>query len=363
MDDPTPLSATQLRALATAATRELLWGIRSVSTEIRRWRALALLIPNPVIRQDALDALSRKRTHAEGAALFWILPRRRDHDLLRLLVAYELIWDFLDNLSERAAAAGQIDGYRLHLAIPEAIDPYCEISDYYSEHPWRGDGGYLRALVEFCQDGCASLPSYPAIRTRVLHDAERAQVLALNHDPVPARREASLKRWVEHQFPGRLDVPWWELSGAASAPLNIHALLALAAEPDCSEQEIAAVHDAYFPWLSAATTMLDSYVDRADDVRNGDHSYVAHYPSEDTALRGVRCLFSRAVAEARRLPRGPKHAIIAAAMGAMYLSKAGANGATPGAATTSLIHAGGSLTRLIMPLLRTWRLLYRQSGA
>jgi len=111
-----------------------------------------------------MSALADKRTHAHGAALFWILPRRRNRQLLRLLIAYELIWDFLDNLSERAAAAGQTDGRRLHLAIVEAIDIEAGVSDYYEHLPWRGDGGYLRSLVETCKEGCAHLPSYRLIR-------------------------------------------------------------------------------------------------------------------------------------------------------------------------------------------------------
>jgi tetraprenyl-beta-curcumene synthase len=315
-----------------------------------------------VIREDALSALKDKRTHADGAALFWILPRRRNIQLLRLLVRYELIWDFLDNLSERAAAVGQVDGRQLHLAITEAIDPTIPISDYFREHPWRGDGGYLRALVQSCREGCATLPAYPCVRALAVRDAERAQVLGLNHDPDAARRDASLRRWVNEHFPDRGDIAWWELSGAASAPLNIHALLALAAEPGCTEGEILAVHDAYFPWLSAATTMLDSYVDRIDDARNQDHSYVAHYPSSESAEIGVRALLARAAAEARVLPRGPKHAVIAAAMAAMYLSKS-AETAAIRANRRRLARSGGSLTRLLLPVLRVWRVAFAQRGA
>lgn len=362
MDDPTPLSLSQLWALAAATSRELLWGLRAVSAEIRRWRRLALAIPNSVIREDALAALEKKRTHADGAALFWILPRRRNIDLLRLLVRYELIWDFLDNLSERAAGAGQVDGHQLHLAIAEAIDPSVAISDYFCEHPWRGDGGYLRALVQSCREGCAALPSYSCIRALAVRDAARAQVLGLNHDPDAARRDAALQRWVSEHFPDRGDVAWWELSGAASAPLNIHALLALAAEPGCTEREILAVHGAYFPWLSATTTMLDSYVDQADDARNGDHSYVAHYPSGESAEIGLRALLARASGEARTLPRGPKHAVIAAAMAAMYLSK-GAETAAVRADRRRLARSGGSLTRLLLPILRVWRVASAQRNA
>jgi tetraprenyl-beta-curcumene synthase len=363
MDDPSPLSPVQLWALATAAARELLWGLRAVSQEISRWRCRAARIPDPTIRSEALAALSEKRTHADGAALFWILPRRRNHGLLRLLVAYELIWDLLDNLSERAAAAGYIDGRQLHLAIAEAIDPDASISDYLRDLPWREDGGYLRALVEACRAGCERLPSYALVRPLALHDARLAQVLALNHDPDPTRRDLALERWVERHLRASPDLGWWELSGAASAPLNIHALLALAAEPSCPANEVTAVHRAYFPWLSAATTMLDSYVDQAEDASSGSHSYIAHYPSAERALDGVQRLLERSVSEARALPHGPKHAIIAAAMAAMYLSKTSARTTEMSTDTRALAEAGGSLTHVLLPILRAWRFLYSQGSA
>jgi tetraprenyl-beta-curcumene synthase len=363
MDDPTPLSSSQLWALARATARELFWGLPAVSAEMQRWRRRALAIPDPIVRACALSALDKKRTHADGAALFWIVPRHRNHDLLRLLVSYELIWDLLDNLSERAAAGGRVDGRQLHLPIVEAIDPSCPISDYYRDCPWREDGGYLRALVVSCRRLCLRLPSYPLVRAMALANAELAQVLALNHDPDATRRDASLQSWVAEHFPLRLDMSWWELSGAASAPLTIHALLALAAKKECRAADVDAVQNAYFPWLSAATTMLDSYVDQVEDRENGDHSYIAHYPSGDVAALSIERLLGRALVEARALPDGPKHAIIAAAMAAMYLSKNSAAAPAMRARTRSLTEAGGSLTRLLLPILRTWRIAYAQRSS
>ena len=89
------------------------------------------MIPDAPIREDALSSIERKRGHTDGAALFWILPRRRNLELLRLLVAYEMIWDFLDTLNEHGADRGQANGRQLHLALVEAVDPSRSISDYY----------------------------------------------------------------------------------------------------------------------------------------------------------------------------------------------------------------------------------------
>jgi tetraprenyl-beta-curcumene synthase len=282
---------------------------------------------------------------------------------LRLLVAYELIWDFLDNLSERAAAHGQTDGRQLHLAIVEAIDPSTPISDYYQQHPWHNDGGYLRSLVEACRECCVTLPSYPLVRELVIREACRAQVLALNHDLDSGRRDAALKRWVACEYPGENRASWWEISGAASTPLTIHALLALAAEPACSEAEIARTHAAYFPWLSATNTMLDSYVDQVEDIENGDHSYIEHYPDPESAVRSIRALVRTSALETCSLRNGHRHAVIAAAMIAMYLSKDTAGTPQLRAGRDSFVHAGGSLTRLLLPVLRAWRIAYAQRSA
>jgi tetraprenyl-beta-curcumene synthase len=346
-----------------AASRELLWGLRAVSREIHIWRERARMIPDAAIRADALNSIERKRGHTDGAALFWILPRRRDLNLLRLLVDYEIIWDFLDSVNERGAAEGPANGRQLHLALAEALDPGAPISDYYRYHPWRDDGGYLCALVEACRRGCDTLPCYGRVASLVAREARRAQVLALNHDTDPDGRDAALKQWAAGEFRGCYDCSWFELSGAASASLTVHAFLALAAEPACTDADIVRTSAAYFPWLSATTTMLDSYVDQVEDALNGDHRYIAHYPSRAVASDRVCELLTRSVLQARELRDGHRHAVIASCMVAMYLSKDSARTPAMRAGTASLVRAGGSLTRLLLPILRLWRIAFAQSSA
>jgi tetraprenyl-beta-curcumene synthase len=346
--------------LVGVATRELLQGLPAVAREVRAWRRRARAIPDASIRHDALSALARKRGHTDGAALFWTLPAVDSRDLLRLLVAYEITWDFLDSVNERGAAAGQRNGRQLHLALLEALDPGVPISDYYRHHPWREDGGYLSTLVEVCRAGCVRLPSYDRARPLLVQEAARAQVLAINHDLDPVRRDGSLRAWAEHEFPAGHEATWFELTGAASASLTIHVLLALAAEAACAEVDLVRAQRAYFPWISAATTMLDSFVDQLEDAANGDHSYVAHYPTPASALPPIRTLLARSFGEARALADAEHHILIVACMVAMYLSKNSARSRPLRAGTESLVCAGGSLTRVLLPILRLWRVLYAQ---
>jgi tetraprenyl-beta-curcumene synthase len=329
-----------------------------VASEVRGWRDLARKIPNAPIQEDALNALARKRSQTDGAALFAIIPRVRDTNLLRLLVAYQIIWDFLDSVNERGAASGQANGLQLHLALIDALDPERPISDYYRHHPWHSDGDYLRSLVTVCRESCARLPSHGRIRHLVLREAMRVKVLAINHDLDPRRRDATLEAWASREFPLGHEASWFELTGAASAGLTIFALLTLAASRTCTDDAIARTLTAYYPWISAAATMLDSYVDQAEDVASGNHVYMSHYSTPELATQRICLLVRRSLCAAGSLQDGEKHIVIVASMIAMYLSKDSA--LTPGAreATARILDAGGSLTRLLHPILRLWRTAY-----
>lgn len=359
--DPTPLTPAQVRALLAAAARELSWGLREVSRETRAWRALAELIPDRPIRDDALHALERKRGHADGAALFSVLPDRRNGELVRLLVAYETILDFLDNVSERHTSVA--NGRELHLALVEALEPDRPMSDYYRHHPWGDDHGYLATLVEFCRRRCRSLPSYERVRPFLVQTAKRMQVLALNHLSDSESRDASLQHWVEQEFPDDGELHWFELSAAASASLVVLALLSLATETDVCDREIAETYTVYWPWISLAPTMLDSYVDQAEDSESGNHSYISHYADAELALRRVCECIERSARGASRLRHGHRHAVIVSCMVAMYLSKDSARTPEMRCATRRLVRAGGSLARLLLPVLRVWRILYSQRSA
>jgi len=357
--NPPSLSCRQLSALGAAALRELSWGLRAVGNEVRAWRTHARQIPDHPLREDALGALERKLTHIAGAGLFAILPAHRDRRLLRVLVAYEVMLEFLDNAHERAP--GERNGRQLHRALVEALDPSAGISDYYRHHPWKEDGGYLRALVQACREGCLTLTGYARARPLLLRGARRCSgVQSLNHERNACRRRAALCAWSAAHCPNEHELSWWELSAAASSSLGVHALLAAAAEDG---SDLASVNAAYVPWITAVSTLLDSYVDQVRDEAGGAHSYVAYYASLEVAVRRLSELIRRSVHEARGLPAGHRHAVIAACMIAMYLSHEGLRAPALQASRDRLALAGGSLTRLLLPALRAWRRVHALGAA
>jgi tetraprenyl-beta-curcumene synthase len=354
----TCISRGQAWALGAAVVREFAWGLRGVLREVERWQARAAEIPDATIREDALAALEQKRPNTEGAALFWTVTARRCPRLLRLLVAYEIMADFLDSTIERGAHMGIANGRQLHLALVDAVDIARPISDYFRHHPWRDDGGYLPGLVQACRYGCTRLPSYWSVRPMLMRAAALAQVQGLNHELDLLLREVVLKEWFEQEVSSEEEIGWYESAGAASAWLTVLALMAVAAEPAPQPEHVADVYLAYFPWFSLTATLLDSYGDLIEDQLNKENSYIAQYGSLEAAVQRIDEVVRRATVEAWLLDNGARHSVILAAMIAMYLSKDSA--VTPDMKPLSrhLLHSAGPLAMLLGPVLRAWRVAF-----
>lgn len=348
----------QLTALARAASRQLAAGLRLASSEAAQWRARATCIPDPTLREDALCGIDGKRGNIHGAALFWTLPHRRSRTLIRLLVTFEVMADYLDCVDEHLTK-----GPQLQRAMIDAFDRSGLPRDYYQEHPSREDSRYLQMLLYACRSSCVRLPSLHAIEPYLQRAARLTEVQALNHKPDASARECALRAWAEtHAVGCDTELSWFERTAAASAWLTVLALLAFAADAGRSRQEAAKLYAAYLPWISLTATMLDSYGDVTQDRIACEHSYVDHYPSADVARR-VAALVERSAQEANALREGGRHRAIVMTMTAMYLSKDSVRVRSAWNTTLTIARAGGPLTLLLLPVLRAWRIYYRQQAA
>ena len=326
-------------------------------SDLDGWRERATAIPDATLRADALATLAGERLNTAGAALFATLAGAADPALLRALIAFQVTWDYVDTLSERPATDPIANGAQLHAALVDALTPGGERADWYRLHAQEDDGGYLAALVDACRDGCATLPRYEAVGEVARSEARRAAVQGINHSP-EVGREAAMRRWAARQAHAG-DTRWFELAAAASSSLAIHALLVAAADRATTPAVAEQIGAAYFPWICALSTLLDSLVDQADDARSGDISFVALYRSRAEALWRLRSIAARAFAEARRLPSGEQHAVLVAGMVAMYLSKSSAWTAAARPLTIAVLRASSITVLPLLALMRSWRAVRR----
>ena len=309
----------------------------------------AAAVPDPDLREDALVAHRDKRSNSEGlAALAVLAPAPRRAAVARSLVAYQLMLDYLDGVSERPVSDPIASGLCLHSAFEVALDPDAAHSDYYALAPAREDGGYLSALIETCRGSLLELPSYPAVRGSLLRQARLCcESQALNHALHLGATDERLTRWAaqtasEAGLEGQFE--WWELVAAAAASsLTVGALLALAATPGATEADARRVESAYFPWASGLNALLDSLVDLDEDPVGASH--VRRYESLPVAGEHLSQIAAGARRRVSALPDGPLHEAILAAMGALYLAQPEAW--HPGRETVSrgVLSALGPLTR------------------
>ena len=353
----------EIAALLTAGISYWLTIFPRARLEIHRWKHLAHEIPDPTLRAHALHKLTRERLNPEAAAFFAVLaPRRRRGPLVRLMVGFQIAYDYLDAINEQPATAALRNGLQLHRALTDAVSSHDTVSsrpagvDYYLHHPQHDDGGYLLDLVRACQAALRELPSRSAIEPVLIRAAERCGEAQSHNHAVLVEGEEQLIEWTAALKDGG-EYLWWELAAAGISCLALHALFAAAACATTPE-EAERIDAAYFPSVCAISALLDSLVDQPHDAGSTNHSFVEHYEASVAAER-FGAITGEARALSSRLRNHGRHAVILAGIASFYLSAPEAHTelARP-VATRTLGRLGPSSA----PILAVMRLRRRSAG-
>ncbi len=350
------------RVFARTVTRYLTSILPLVRRELSYWQARAREIPDPVLRSRALEGMA-KRGNLEGAALFSVLaPRRRRHETVRALLAFQTAYNYLDTLSEQASTDPIANGRQLHQALLAALDPAAEQPDYYALHPQREDGGFLEALVDTCRCTLIKLPSYAAVWPAC--SAAAARIVAFQSLNLTERQggHEALERWARHQGPEEYGLDWWQTAAAEGSSLAVHALIATAANDNVRPQDVAAIEAAYFPWICALHSLLDSLVDVAEDAQAGQRNLLSYHASTAQAALAMKALAQRATDATRELPDALQHRVILIAMVSSYISSPESSTPYARAIAASVAGAVGPLLSPALALFKMRRGLTLAKG-
>lgn len=260
-----------------------------VDEELAIWQNAASQAHCPELATQALASLQHKKFHCQGGSIYGLCPEVDTPSFIRLVVALQTISDYLDNLCDRAGICDEQAFACLHQAMTDALSPNRAPADYYACYPFHQDAGYLSTLVTVCQKEVARLPSYPAVKEPLLHWARLYSQLQTYKHLSPAIREEKMLVWLaplNTQFP---QLSPWELAAATGSTLGMFALCAAASRPTLSRQEVATLQQAYFPWINGLHILLDYFIDRQEDRKNGDLNFLSYYASEAEILE--RLLF------------------------------------------------------------------------
>ncbi len=316
--------------------------------EIRRWAAAAAAIPDPVLRGHATHAIRVDARNAEAvAALAATAPRRQRRTTVELLVAYQLLVDYVDTLGERVCADELRHGLSLGMALVSAVRQPSSPVDL---DTFGDDGGYLVALVTTCRGRFRQLPAAAVVAQEAAVAAARcAQALAYTHTATRSGTLAELRDWAaaENTTAG---YSWWEIAAGGNSSIAILALLAAAADPLTTSQEASALAASYWPHVCVMSTMLDSLADYERDRVSGEFSFVARYPDASAARHGLVHATWLSLAAVRPLRHRNTHSMIVYGVAGYYAASAAPESLAAEVAPSVIAELGGAATPIVLAL-------------
>ncbi|WP_139492397.1 tetraprenyl-beta-curcumene synthase family protein [Brevibacillus dissolubilis] len=316
----------------------------SLEREFSKWVQRAEQIPDPELRRQALASMSAKKFHCQGGAVYAAQALGFADRLIPLIVAYQTISDYLDNLCDRSTSQDPVDFRQLHISMQDALTPDAPLRDYYQYRTEKDDGGFLHDLVRACQEQVRSLPSYDRVQQRIIELSTLYSDLQVYKHIAQEKRETALLTWWEEHRSSYPQIYWQEFSAVTGSTIGIFALFCLATKREVDDSEIRALDEAYFPWISGLHILLDYLIDLEEDRLGGDLNFVSYYRSDDEALERLQYFVGQAKASVARLPEPDFHRMIVDGLVAFYLADRKVNKSQPQIYTIArqlLKHASG----------------------
>ncbi|MHB1127793.1 MAG: tetraprenyl-beta-curcumene synthase family protein [Bacillota bacterium] len=291
-----------------------------VKREMDRWQQKARQCPDPELSRQALASLRLKRFHAQGGSVYATYNPRYLGSLTAMIVAFQTISDYLDNLCDRAGVREEAGFSQLHLSMLDALDQDRQTSDYYFYYPYKSDGGYLASLVEECRLNARHLPAYDLVKEEVSRLTGLYSNLQIYKHLELGERETRLIAWIKPQldlFPG---VRWWEFAAATGSTLGVFALWAAATKPGLTQVEVRKTIEAYFPWICGLHILLDYFIDQEEDRHGGDLNFISYYSRRDLCHERLQVFLRESLRRAESLSHPAFHLTVVNGLLGMYLS-------------------------------------------
>ncbi len=288
--------------------------------EFSCWYQQAQAIPDPELRKQAIASMDTKKFHCQGGSVYAVQAVSHVSTLVPLIVAYQTISDYLDNLCDRSTSLDPDDFRQLHRSMQDALTPSAPLQDYYLYRNEKDDGGFLARLIRTCQQKVSELPSYAKVQEYILHYSNLYSDLQVYKHISPEKRETALLTWWEQHRQQYPQIYWQEFSAVTGSTIGIFSLFCLATESDVDEQTVKKIDQAYFPWICGLHILLDYLIDLEEDRVGGDLNFVSYYQSDEEAANRLQMFIQQAKASIKGLPNPQFHGMIVDGLVAFYLA-------------------------------------------
>ena len=325
-----------------------------VKESLHFWRLDAENIPDPELQKQALASIETKEFHCIGGGIYAAGNLSMRHILIPLIVAYQTISDYLDNLCDRSTSLDPADFRLLHQSMLDAINPDAEPVNYYALRSEQNDGGYLNRLVRKCQELVSQLPGYTSAQGEIHDLAVLYTDLQVYKHIHPELRETALKEWWEEHGSRTPHLHWNEFAAATGSTLGVFMLFLAACDPKLTKSASASIRAAYFPHVCGLHIMLDYLIDQDEDRAGGDLNFCNYYDNTDTTLNRIASMVELARKDVRNLPESSMHRMVIEGLLALYLSDPKVSEQREVRAVSKRLMRGSPLTRLFFFVNSRW---------
>ncbi len=293
----------------------------SVKTELDYWRGRAKKIPDPELRKQALASIENKKFHCEGGCVYAAGNMARKDTLIRLIVAYQTISDYLDNLCDRSTSLYGDNFKQLHQSMLDAVSLTPPTVNYYQYNHEKDDGGYLRDLVLTVQQEITNLPHYEKIQPDVYRLASLyCELQIYKHMSDSLREEKLFTWWNEKKDTVPATLKWNEFAAATGSTIGIFHLFQVASLPECTAERVTRIVRSYFPWICSLHILLDYLIDLEEDELGGDLNFISYYNNDDEIYQRLLYVAEQAKLGISRLPDQKFHLMVIEGLVGLYLS-------------------------------------------
>jgi tetraprenyl-beta-curcumene synthase len=276
--------------------------VRPVKIRLKYWEDQARLCGSIELRKQALESIRTKGFHCYGGSIFALCHPEYRLVLLDLIITYQTLCDYLDNLCDRVRYIDGLAFRRLHESLLDALQPERQVSDYYNSFIFKDDDGYVDKLVAACRDSIVRLPSYARTKSAVVKLATLyIDLQVLKHEESNVR-ESSLSAWACTNLAGFPSLQWQEFCAATGSTLGIFALFGLATADNIKPSSAERLTEIFFPWVCGLHILLDYIIDQEEDRLGGDLNFVSYYTSPDEITERLGLFIGRSLQKCRDYP-------------------------------------------------------------
>lgn len=312
-----------------------------VNKRINEYRLYTNRIKMRSMKSNALEALDRNKFDLEVSSIYSLYPKVDIALATEIIFSFQALVQYLNTICEHSSASTEPFLKLIFSSLKDAVNLRTEAYErYFTFFPSKDDDGYLSILVEKCRQKVRLLPSFNIIRDYlVAYLSLFIDLQVTKYSSEDTGKEFELLSWSCAHGQKYPDITSWEFCMSIDSPLTLQFLLALATNPDLTEQEVEVVNSTFFPWICGLQKILEGYLSYSDNLFSRNINYIFYYKNlkeyEDRII-----YFINRVVESQVSPSYFYFSIIKILL-TVYLTHPKANDGMNKLTSKALLRAGG----------------------